>query len=707
MSLRHRPLRNAVLALPALLSAGLLWACGPFIHDWLLGSDDAVLATPTAVFRHEVQRLTSLEAPAGFALQAVKAGDEESLAQQTAAADLADVAEALAGLPVDRRDALLARYREVRDALRLHVDGPPGSTPAPAESPLEGVRIPEGLPAEIDLYLSGAVAYHRGDLGEARRRWQAVLDLPARDRRYRSTWAAFMLGKAALAERDFDAAVRWLERTRQIAAEKDMRDRLGLAAASLGWQARAELQRDRFAPALRLYADQVRTGDPGALVSLKTTAARALEAPPAALAEVARDDRARPFLTALVLSRTEGFYYEEDGARAEARKWLDAVENAGVERPEDAGRLAWAAYRAADFDAAGRWAEKAGAASPLGKWVRARLLLRDGRLTEGERLLAAVSRELPAVDLEDEAFSLAFEAGDPVATPWRAAGEAGAVALARGEYAPALEHFLAGGYWRDAAYVAERVLTADELRAYVDRRWPASLAAGFDPEAWIPSYPGLVPQPEAESAFRLRHLLARRLARLGRYAEADPYLPAGHREELARLAAGVDAGHDAGRPIAERAAGLFQAACLSRWYGLRLLATEIAPDWFQYDGQYDLGDTLEARTRREGGGRRFAASPDEAGRAARHVAEPGKRFHYRYTAADLGWQAAALLPDGSPEKARILAVAGSWLKDRDPEAADRFYRELVRCCGTTGLGREAARRKWLPPVEGCEPQGEE
>jgi hypothetical protein len=27
-------------------------------------------------------------------------------------------------------------------------------------------------------------------------------------------------------------------------------------------------------------------------------------------------------------------------------------------------------------------------------------------------------------------------------------------------------------YWMDAAYVAERILTVDELKAYVDRNWP-------------------------------------------------------------------------------------------------------------------------------------------------------------------------------------------------------------------------------------------
>jgi hypothetical protein len=57
------------------------------------------------------------------------------------------------------------------------------------------------------------------------------------------------------------------------------------------------------------------------------------------------------------------------------------------------------------------------------------------------------------------------------------------------------------------------------------------------------------------------------------------------------------------------------------------------------------------------------------------------------------------MPDQSDKTARVLTVAGTWLKYRDPKAADRFYKALVRRCGGTSLGREAARRWWLPSVD--------
>ena len=56
------------------------------------------------------------------------------------------------------------------------------------------------------------------------------------------------------------------------------------------------------------------------------------------------------------------------------------------------------------------------------------------------------------------------------------------------------------------------------------------------------------------------------------------------------------------------------------------------------------------------------------------------------------------MPDDADETARVLCEAGSWLKLRDPRAADRFYKALVTRCATTALGREASRRRWFPKL---------
>lgn len=97
---------------------------------------------------------------------------------------------------------------------------------------------------------------------------------------------------------------------------------------------------------------------------------------------------------------------------------------------------------------------------------------------------------------------------------------------------------------------------------------------------------------------------------------------------------------------------------------------------------------------------RYPASADEQRRVAAHPVEPEKRHHYRYVAADYGWRAASLMPDGADETALVLATAGSWIKYLDPVAADRFYKALVRRCRNTDLSRRADQRRWFPELPG-------
>jgi hypothetical protein len=58
-----------------------------------------------------------------------------------------------------------------------------------------------------------------------------------------------------------------------------------------------------------------------------------------------------------------------------------------------------------------------------------------------------------------------------------------------------------------------------------------------------------------------------------------------------------------------------------------------------------------------------------------------------------------LMPDNSQETARVLCIAGSWMKGRDPNEADRFYKELVIRCPKTKLGQEADKLRWFPKID--------
>jgi hypothetical protein len=692
LSYRKIPVRAALAVfLASSLGAFALWACGPFFPPWLLSDEAGILEAPTVWLHDALQPLL----PVAHPFTAVTSASDPFT--RTAKLDEASFQEAVTALPADRRTPLLDRYRQFRQALtRYAASGRPRDP--------SGLAVPAGLPAEFADYLQGAVAYHEGRLAEARSMWEKLLSLPDGERRYRSTWAAYMLGRASL-EDDPAAAVRWFERTRELVSQ-GFPDPLGLAAESLGWQARAEAGREHPAEALTLYLQQMKAGDPTAVPSIRLTA-RKLLGDPAALSRVARSPAARPILTAYVLSRWDRTDYDGPLDPAPARAWLGAVRAAGVSQVEQADRLAWIAYRAGDFAAAEEWLRRAPADAPMARWIRAKLLSRAGKLAEAEALLAQAIPGLPATAGHD--LWEAYENGVQPAVLPRATGELGAVRLARGEYVPALDALLRGGYWTDAAYVAERTLTVDELRAYVDKTWPAELAARYNPDAtpteqdelgdrWDLPYAGLATPPDERIAYDLRYLLGRRLARAGRLADARPYLPESRRAAMDDLARSLSRGRDAARSVVERSQALFRAACLTRYQGLELLGTEIEPDWFVHGGFYEQDPFAEARADPKTH-RHLGPSPDEQQRVAHNRAVPDKRFHYRYQGMDLARKAANLLPGATEERARLLATAGNWVEGMDAKGARPLYDDIQSCCANTEIGRRSRKANAITNIE--------
>lgn len=693
--LSRRLLLTSVLVLLT-ITVPIAWACAPWIPNWLIGPDSLVFTGPLGNFGDEIERLWS--GKGASAVKFVKPGENVQPFGQTILADRADLEEALgrlSGLPAAQRDAILHNHDVYIGDLAI-------TERTDVERLLRGVRTkrpggrepgspPQGVPPEFADYYEGALAYHDLRLDDAARAWERLLARPSAERRYRSTWAAFMLGKVRLRIKPTSAAA-WFQRTRQL-ADQGFPDRLGLAAASLGWEGWAETAQKHWDRALILYNEQLRTGDPSAFPSLQITCRRILDAGPAALDLVARNPKARPILTAWMVSHNT-----EDSALA----WQKALQGAGVRDAEGADRLAWAAYLAGDFDGAASWLGQAPEASPVTKWVRARLLLRDGKLAEARKLLDEAAAGLPKLDMTmDDATGVNWETGEIMLSPQRASGEEAAVQLTQGDYAGALDRFLRAGYWLDAAWLAERVLSTDELKAYVDKSWPESLLAEhqpIDPPFYAPMVGGYVKPGDDVVVYEIRHLLARRLAREGHPEQALSYLVEDLRPQMEELANHLADGHDRKRPAADRSRDLFQAACLLRHHGLELTATEAAPDYAVVDGEYSLDDDWYAhRPGARTDNKVFRPTAGERARLERNP-PPSKRFHYRYRAADLAWEAAKLLPDGD-EKAGMLATAGNWIKGRDPKAAYPFYKELVR--GTTGLARKAGELKWIPEADAC------
>jgi tetratricopeptide (TPR) repeat protein len=668
-------------------------ACGPFFPDRILiESNDTFLGLPYSTFSYEARQVPVPYEPPVRAVPAEIGADESpasAMAAQTERVDLEELNRVLAAAQPDseRRRHIVAEYTKVRQALTAHARSldswrerrwmGDGQDLAPKLD--AALTVPEGLAGEFSDYLRGAIAYWHGDPGAARAAWQGLLERPAEERPLRSTWAAYMLGRSYLDE-DPGRAVEWFRRVGELAGQ-GFSDPLGLAAASLGRMARVELDLGHYATALELYRVLLAAGDPSASVSMRLAARHAVaEAGPEARAACLANPTARRLITAYLVCASML------AGDARITTWLASFKSLET-AVEESERLAWASYQAGNLALARGWLERAPADTPIAMWLRAKLLLRDGKTDQALPLIAAVAAHFPPdpeirIERDNLYVPALFEAR-------RANAEIGGIRLGRGEYASALEALVQGvdlegeRHWPDAAYVAEQVLTLAELKEFVDRRWP-SPPPRTDPEARM----------GVEE--KMRYLLARRLARQGRFDEAAPYFPDPVQGPFRNYVAELKKGKDPKQGAAARSEALWHAARLTRHQGMELIGTETDPDWVIVEGSYDLGMTRADRPK-TGVNR---ASKDEIARSNRHRPKPDRRFHYRYLAADLGWEAARLMPDQSEQTARVLVIAGTWLKNIAPKEADRFYKALVSRCGSTELGREAIRRRWFPDLDG-------
>ena len=164
------------------------------------------------------------------------------------AAEVLDLRAALAEIhiPTLQVDVTVGRYIEMRRAMKRHYDGHEKDTDfwssTKGKGPTFGVGVEEphldGLPLQFMHYAKGAAAYRANDADQAIHHWNALLELPEFERRYRSVWAAFMLGKVWL-KNEPSRAVPCFEETRALAG-RGFHDSLGLAERSWGWQGLTE-----------------------------------------------------------------------------------------------------------------------------------------------------------------------------------------------------------------------------------------------------------------------------------------------------------------------------------------------------------------------------------------------------------------------------------------------------------------------------------
>jgi hypothetical protein len=521
---------------------------------------------------------------------------------------------------------------------------------------------------ETALYAEGAKAFHAGDYEKARARFQDVLSLPPEERRRFSTFAAFMLGRTAGAGLQHEARPRFAQ-VREL-VRQGFDDPLGLAVASLGEEARLLLEQGDDAGAIRLYAEQAAHGSSGGATSLLLVA-RALTRDAARLREALKDPVAQRLMATYVWTRGREWVWAEEDGEGQVRQVLEAL--AAVPGLAGADRLAAAAWSMGRFDLAERFAGQE--ATPLAAWVKAKLALRRGDRTAAEQYLAQVVEGMP--EAEDWAVDSVVGTLRPRT---RAEGERGLLALARGDFPQSAERLLASCSWPDLAYVAERVLTVEELQRFVasvpEERCAPELAHLWDDDA-----------REGTNSLkaRLRLLLGRRLLRDGAGAKSLEYFQGTKFELPARQYVESRERADATDDAVDRARALYDAARLARTAGMEVLGTEAAPDWAQVDGNYDKGDYSghgELPPQVEETRKKMAELPlvteAEQQRLKAHAPPYAVRFHYRSTAADLAEQAAELLPKRSQAYAVLLCRAARYTASTEPERGRRLWRTYLK-----------------------------
>jgi hypothetical protein len=598
--------------------------------------------------------------------------------------------------------------------------------------------LADQLPPDVADFVEASRLVILGRPGDARKIWQSILDRPAEEKKFRAAWAAWMLAKTS---DNWDEAKVMYERVRaEVAA--GAKDCISLAPDAAGWLGPRE---EDPVKGLALLAQAYAEGRTEALIDLRRLSRRLLEkATPEELAELARDPLARQILTIEVFTTLDGNWWEavkeSDPEPFPYANWLAAIEEYGGDRVERAERVAWALYSRGHFDAARSWLARAEPGTPRALWLRGKFALMDGRPTQADRALER------AVTLAKR--SPDWKAANPPIeeTHWldtedrlssangRLLADAAIVDLSRGEYSSALARLIEAGYWSDAVYIAERVLTTDELVDHVNRhapKWSEKLAAYWDGKLDdIPKpddiQPGARAAPDMwtftdlfEPNDSLRYLLGRRLTREFRFREGRAFLPKPmlplYDHFVALHRAGISNKYNA----TEKTAILWNQAALMREFGLVLIGTEGAPDGFERWASFEATDFFSLRSRRDGWKNFWdyqnevdnppeleeklepgqMANPrvslDEIRRARAHAVVPNLRFHYRYRAADLAWKAAELAPDNSNTKVHILNTAGKWLAARDPISADRFYKALVRRNWSHPLGQAADQKRWF------------
>ncbi|MGH8386771.1 MAG: hypothetical protein ACRESJ_14960 [Pseudomonas sp.] len=626
-----------LLCLSLSLPLGSALACGPDFPMRLLDNRGQSLAElPEGNFNFEVSRLGHAIAGLKNVTQTAYSMEASDYAEQRSQAEQS-------GLPVEQL-ALVKQLRNLTDAREVEAQG-------------------ANLPGEIRFYLAGAVAFNAGDFELAAEYFQKVLALAADQRAMRSTWAAYSLGRAlfamgsqARASPDLLTQSRKaFEQTRLLAID-GFSDPLELGVASLGEEARAARTAGDWNNAIELYATQNLHGSAVGYTSLKLLIADLAAMPEDQLAQLLQGKPVQQLVTASLISRLGWSFGDQPPNELKLIKLLQTSTRGSL---DNADRLAAVNYQQGDYANAKAFLEHAGDGG-LAWWLRAKLALRDGDRTAAAAAYAKAAQAFAQNESWGERRTPEYDF-ETLQPKCRVEGESAILALQRGDYLQAFDQLYRSQslYWFDAATVAERVLTLEELKHYVDTQVPAP------PPLSQQERDNYVPLPVAAS---LRNLLGRRMLREGRYEEAPAYFDNDGLRNKARLYGQQRLAADSAWWPTRRAAALFNAAWTAREWGMDILGYELAPDYATFVGNYSF-ETPELKVGP-------LMSEDEVKRQQASAAQPDQRYHYRFVATALASRAADNLPHTSQAFAAVLCEAAGWNSSLADQSA--LYQRYVK-----------------------------
>ncbi|MET0618025.1 MAG: hypothetical protein ABWZ54_09635 [Luteibacter sp.] len=679
------------------LAGAVTWACGPWFPTQMLDDRDATLkAVPQNTFAFEAAHLL----PATDTLVAVETpAYGEPATKPDLPADQEDRVKALAASATGA--VAFEAGKELPDDVRHYVAGAVDWKRAVADCP--------GAPDSEDGEATSKPPCDSFDaeaLASAQSHFEAVTALAPDQARARGAWAAYMLGEvhALRAAKAAGTPAFAAERGAATKAFQDTRSRVlagasdaqGLAVASFGEEARqhlyvgakaclwadmvrgdgclADVAPADLKHAIALYAAQAGHGSSGAVESLAAIAAGVLGEPDQAAALVDGPVSQR-LLVAYALARVSP--QSSDGKPDPTlTALLDAIATVGPDKVAAADRLASLTYELGRYDDAAKLLVHA--EGPLASWVRAKLALRKGDRNAAALAYADAAKAFPRAD-DPKA---ALEPG----SVHQLMGERGVLALSRGDYVEAMTRMyeaatavggdgnvygedgegVGAGYGNDLMYIGERVLTVDELKTFVDSNAPsASPAPKADDEH--------ASAASLTSGDRLRWMLARRLMRAGRFDDASGYFPAGVDKRYAEVdlrgtaKAYAGAVHDGDHRWTDigKAEARFAAAKIAREQGMEILGFEQDPDYSDNGGSFPGGSGQTAASLKGD-----LVTAGERQRFGDSSAQPDRRFHYRYVAADRAVSAADLLPPRSQAFAATLCVAAGWMLEGPPDYSE-------------------------------------